>query len=405
VGLKFAFIGARLYGKNGSRKISAYCRFYCGAAITSMTALRNYFRFGRALANRRQFLRPFALLPIWMRAGNWAGQVDRTLEGQFRLADLGSLKSPLTRNDQFYVRNHFAAPQLTAAGWRLQVAGQVKAAMEISLAELQGLPSRTITATLECAGNGVGRGGVSTASWTGVPLAGLLRKAGLLAGVKHIRLVGADRGREASSQVMLPFARSIPLEKALHTDTLLAFRMNGEKLPDMHGYPVRAIVPGWYAMDSVKWLVQIEALDREDTSFYMTRRYVASRLEAVGTDQSPLTAMRVKSLILEPRDGDIVSLAATMIRGQAWAGQCPVAKVEVSTNRGGDWSPASLNSNPKPYTWVQWSFSWGPKATGSYELMARATDAEGNAQPAARDPVRLDGYELNVYQSVRCEAQ
>src|SRR5207249_1230031 len=150
---------------------------------------------------------------------------------------------------------------------------------------------------LECAGNAVGSGGVSTATWKGVSLGTLLEEAGIGPGVRYIQLVGADRGTEHSSHAPISFARSIPLAKAMHPDTLLALRMNGATLPVEHGYPLRAIVPGWYGMDSVKWLVHIEALDHEDESFFMTQRYMAVRLQTVGSQQDPLTRMRVKSQI------------------------------------------------------------------------------------------------------------
>src|SRR5439155_22315555 len=133
--------------------------------------------------------------------------------------------------------------------------------------------SRTLTVTLECAGNAVGGGAVGTARWTGVPLERLLRRAGLSSRVKHVRLVGADRGVEDPGRAPVFYMRSLPAEKALHPDTLLAYQMNGGPLPVEHGFPLRAVVPGWYAMDSVKWLVHIRALDHEDRSIFMTERY------------------------------------------------------------------------------------------------------------------------------------
>jgi len=364
---------------------------------------RTYFSFARRLATRRQFLQPFILLPLGRGTAIWAGQVEPSQEGEFRLSELTSLSTILTPNDRFYVRNHFPAPKINAAEWKLQVTGQVRSSFGLNYADLRRLPSRTITATLECAGNGVGRGGVSTATWTGVPLAEVLRHAGLRPGVAQIRLLGADRGREESSQPAIPFARSLPLEKALHPDTILVFEMNGQPLPAEHGYPVRVIVPGWYGMDSVKWIVQVEALDHEDTSLYMTKRYVSTRLQTIGSEQSPLTTMRVKSLIVQPREGEILPLASFVIRGAAWAGENPIAMVEVSTSGGAEWSPASIDTDRQPYTWVLWSYPWEIRARGAYALMARATDAKGNAQPSARDPARLDSYELNGYHRVLCQ--
>jgi DMSO/TMAO reductase YedYZ molybdopterin-dependent catalytic subunit len=311
------------------------------------------------------------------------------------------LRSLLTPNQEFFVRNHFAAPRLPEAS-KLRVAGRVRSPFEITYAELSRQAIRTLTVTLECAGNGVGSGGVSTATWEGVPLATLLKRAGLGSGVKHVRLVGADRGIEGS-QTRIPFARSIPLEKALHPDTLVAFRMNGAPLPAEHGYPWRAIVPGWYGMDSVKWLEEIEALERADASYFVTHRYVAIRLETIGSAQSPVTQMRVKSLIVEPREGAIATPGLVTIRGAAWAGENRVTQAEVSTDGGKSWAAAALDKDVRPYSWVMWNYPWEVRTPGVYVVVVRATDDQGNTQPATRDNLRVDSYELNWYQSVRCE--
>jgi DMSO/TMAO reductase YedYZ molybdopterin-dependent catalytic subunit len=259
--------------------------------------------------------------------------------------------------------------------------------------------------TLECAGNGVGSGGVSTATWTGIPLATLLEQAGLSRAVRYIRLVGADRGVEAPSRVLLAFARSVPLEKALHPDTLVAFQMNGSDLSPEHGYPLRAIVPGWYGMDSIKWLTRVEALDHSDTSLFMTQRYVAVRLQAVGSDQRPITRMRVKSLITEPREGQFLTKTPHRIRGAAWAGENRVARVEVSTDGGQEWALAKLDKDIRAYCWVLWTYPWEPRDSGAYTIVARATDDHGNTQPASRDALRIDSYEMSWYHAVRCEVR
>ena len=322
-------------------------------------------------------------------------------DAEIRETPLSSFQTLLTPTGEFFVRNHFTAPNLTEDG-RLRVAGRVRLPFETSYADIARLGSRTITVTLECAGSGLG--GVSTTTWEGVPLATLLKRAGLGPGTKYVRLVGADRGVKESEEA-IPFARSIPIEKAMHPDTIVAFRMNGGPLPVEHGYPCRAIVPGWYGMDSVKWLARIEALDHADTSYFMTQRYVAVRLATVGSDQHPVTAMRVKSLIVEPRSIDAVAPGPVTVRGVAWAGENQIAQVEVSTDAGKSWSLASLDRDIRPYTWVLWTYAWEPRTPGSYIIVARATDDRGNAQPPARDHLRIDTYELNWYHSVRCEVR
>jgi len=356
----------------------------------------------RLKMNRREFLTPLALAaaawPAALRAVG-AGQSRDTL---IRAVDFSSLRTVLTPNGDFFVRNHFAAPQLSMPSWKLRVTGRIRSALELSYAELMARPKRECAATLECAGNGVGSGGVSTATWTGVSLGGLLKEAGLGSGVRYIRLVGADRGVEGSSSSPLSFARSIPVEKAMHPDTLLAFQMNGVALPSEHGYPVRAVIPGWYGMDSVKWLIRVEALEHEDETFYMTQRYTAIRLQTVGSEQYPITRMRVKSQIAQPRQGEVLMPGFHMIRGAAWAGENRIAKVEVSTNGGKDWNPADLEKDRRPYAWVLWNHPWHVQVSGTYTIVVRASDDQGNEQPSTRESQRFDSYEQNWYHAIVC---
>ena len=307
----------------------------------------------------------------------------------------------MTPNEEFFVRNHFKPPKLSEI-FNLRVGGSVRAPFEIAYAEIARLPARRLTATLECAGGRLG--GVSTAAWEGVPLAMLLERAGLGSGVKYIRMVGADQGSEESG-VAIPFGRSIPVEKALHPDTIVAFRMNGSSLPVEHGYPCRAIVPGWYGMDSVKWLVGIEVLDHADADFFMTQRYVAIRRTALGFDRRPVTRMLLKSLIIEPLSGAVVTPGEVAIRGVAWAGENRIAQVEISTDRGRSWSPATVDKDIHPYTWVLWSFAWSVRTPGTYTMVARATDDQGNSQPSIREALRVDNYELNGCHAVRYEVR
>jgi DMSO/TMAO reductase YedYZ molybdopterin-dependent catalytic subunit len=181
--------------------------------------------------------------------------------------------------------------------------------------------------------------------------------------------------------------------------------MNGDLLPAEHGHPVRTIVPGWYGMDSVKWLIQIEALDHEDSNLFMTDWYVAIRVNTIGSERSVLRRMRVKSTIVHPRAGEVLAVAPYTISGVAWAGENRVAKVEVSTNGGRNWSPATLKGGDLDYTWVFWNYDWRVQVPNVYTIMARATDERGNTQPPAREPQRLDNYEQNWYHTIHCEVK
>ena len=198
-----------------------------------------------------------------------------------------SLDSFLTPTKSFYVRNHFAIPAIDRDAWWLHVEGEVEKTFAINYEQLMTFESVTAPVTLECAGNnrsflepkvkGVQwhLGAVSTAEWSGVPLSTLLDRASLKPNACEVILEGADCGMledPKSPPGELKFARSIPLEKA-RRDVLLAYKMNGDDLPPEHGFPLRAIVPGWYAMASVKWLQRIIVTDRPFTGYYQTIDY------------------------------------------------------------------------------------------------------------------------------------
>src|SRR5437660_8142932 len=176
---------------------------------------------------------------------------------------LDHVRSWVTPNKLFFVRNHFELPNIEIQNWRLRIGGCVERPMELTWDDLTALPERTVFATMECAGNGRsflspkqhgvpwGAGAVGHAEWTGVPLQLVLNKAGLKAGALEVTFEGHDRGSEADHPEPMPFARSLPLDKALDPDTLLAYRMNGELLEPSHGFPLRLCVPGWYGVASV----------------------------------------------------------------------------------------------------------------------------------------------------------
>ena len=200
----------------------------------------------------------------------------------------------ITPNERFYVRNHFAYPNLDVRTWRLRVEGAVRQTLQLSYEELRRLPLRTVTATLEFAGNGRSfltpasrgvqwqLGAVSNAEWTGVPLAAVLERAGLRDAAIDVVLEGADRGPAPNEPTlgMIHFGRSLPVAKARQQDVLLAYRMNGADLPVAHGFPVRTVVPGWYGMASVKWLTRIIVTDRPFDGFW----HCAKKLGKGGRD-------------------------------------------------------------------------------------------------------------------------
>jgi DMSO/TMAO reductase YedYZ molybdopterin-dependent catalytic subunit len=208
----------------------------------------------------------------------------------------------ITPNARFYVRNHFRVPRIDADSWSLTVNGAVRHHLALSLPDLRRLPSRSVIATLECAGNGRALldpavpgeqwklGAVSTAEWTGVSLVEVLDRAGVTSSAREIVFRGADSGKVHGGKEALQFERSLPVESTRNEDVLLAYAMNGETLPANHGFPLRLVVPGWYGMASVKWLTQIEATSQPFTGYFQTERYVIAPPEA-GAPCEPLSHM------------------------------------------------------------------------------------------------------------------
>jgi DMSO/TMAO reductase YedYZ molybdopterin-dependent catalytic subunit len=245
-------------------------------------------------------------------------------------------------NAHFYVRNHFQIPDLDPEGWRLRVTGLVERELSLSLRDLHNLPTQTLVVTLECAGNGRalldppvegerwGLGAVSTAEWTGVPLVEVLDRAGATSGAREVLFRGADGGEVEGRPGRTSFERSLTLDIARDGEVLLAYAMNGEALPVQHGYPLRAIVPGWYAVASVKWLTDIELIGVPFRGHYQTDKYRYEWEEDGRVVTEPVSLQRVRALITEPRADEEVGPGELAIRGVAWSGTAPVARVEVS---------------------------------------------------------------------------
>ena len=319
-----------------------------------------------------------------------------------------AFQSWLTPNPLFYVRNHFSPPSVDPAAWSLSIEGQVERPLRLTAGDLDSLPKHTVPVTLECAGNNrtdleppvpgnrFRCGAIGTAIWAGPPLRSVLERAGLRPGVVEVLFEAADSGEPEPGEGVMPFLRSLPLEAAMHPDTILAYEMNGEPLSYEHGHPVRLIVPGWYAMASVKWLRRIEALDHSFRGFFQTERYVLEN----GTGHSePLSHMLVKSHINRPEHGEVLSAEEYLVTGVAWSGRGNISCVEVSDDGGQTWKAARLEGPEHRYAWRQWSLPWEPPAPGHYTLMARAQDDMGNWQPMQAKWNSL-GYAINGVMAV-----
>ena len=207
-----------------------------------------------------------------------------------------------------------------------------------------------------------------------------------------------------------PFIRSIPIEKATDPDTLVATHLNHARLPQHHGFPARALVPGWIGAASCKWLTEIKILVQEFEGNFMKPGYrypnqpVAPGQTVPPENTHPLTALPVKSMIASPIEGARVRERIIEIHGVAWAGEADIVKVEVSTDSGATWSPAVLGNERSRYAWRLWSHRWQPSKSGDYVITSRATDSRGRVQPetAAWNP---SGYLYDAADKVDVNVQ
>jgi DMSO/TMAO reductase YedYZ molybdopterin-dependent catalytic subunit len=354
-------------------------------------------RAARAIG-RREFL---------LRAAAGTGLASRYLRGQASappahtatrsavdtVSSTAGVRSLVTPNADFFLRNHFRTPTIREEKWNLEIGGMVAKPFTVSYSDLLLTPSVRRPLTLECAGNLSGGPGVSTAVWSGVPLESLLKQAGVQAGATTVIFYGADSGEGEGLEPGTHFARAIPLEKAMDQLTLLAYEMNGAPLPPEHGFPLRALVSGWYGMDSVKWLTRVEVSGAPFKGYFQQERYVAVKGNG---ERQVITRMRVNSKFLRPLDAEQIRAKAYRIEGVAWAGEDKVSKVELRFDGKGAWQPAQLGESSIPMVWTPWSYQWEILRPGPYTIEVRAIDNQGASQPAVRDPDRKDDYELNT---------
>jgi DMSO/TMAO reductase YedYZ molybdopterin-dependent catalytic subunit len=326
----------------------------------------------------------------------------------------------VTPIDQFFVRTHVRVPKVDIAQWRLKIDGHVNTPLELSMGDLQKMRSAEIIGVLECAGNGRAffdppiaglqwqNGGVGNGRWKGVRVVDVLQRVGVKPAAVEVLFDGAD----VPIGTMEDFRRSIPMKKALHPDTILAYSMNGQPLPEKHGFPLRVVAPGWAGDSWVKWVTGIRVLSEEWQGFWMKSAYrYPTRPVAPGTlppaDQMvPVTNLRVKSVITSPANESKVRLGVpTVVRGFAWTGDTGgrIAGVDVSVDQGNTWKSARLTGPATLHGWRQWEFSWTPKIDGLYSFRSRAFDTSGAVQPLVAE-WNPSGYLWNVAARVNVAA-
>ena len=367
------------------------------------------------LSRRKLFLAAAAgVLPRLNSAADLSRMIVRSSRPEDLEMPLDGFTDWITPADRFFVRCHTYLPErVNLSEWKLKVDGVVNQPLTLAMDDLKKLPRVELAGVLECAGNGRSFyqprvpgtqwafGSVGNGKWAGVRLRDVLVKARLKDSAKEILFDGADDPLGK----MEDFRRTIPVKKALDPDTLLAFNMNGQPLPQEHGFPLRLVVPGWAGDSWVKWLQHIEVLDHEFEGFWMKTAYrhpagpVAPGTAVDPAKMVPVTDLNVKSVIATPNGW--AKPGRVRISGAAWSNSSPVTGVEVSVDGGTTWKPAKLGKDQSRYAWRLWEFDW-KAPEGKHTLMARATNAAGDKQPLSQE-WNPSGYLWNVAQKVEVE--
>lgn len=343
-----------------------------------------------ALAQGEELV-PFADMP--------EDSVADTMPNGVHWLDTRTIDSFYTPNDDFYVVHHYNTPELQAANHELRITGLVQRPTTLSMADLRSMPKTEVDAGFECGGNNRLRfhGLIGNARWGGVSLSALLSEVGIQREGIEIVFYGADKGMEniRDIDVEQSFGRSMEFDDAMSADAVLAYEMNGEPLPQMHGAPLRLVVPGWYGVANVKWLEQIHVQDRRFMGRFMARDYVTlSRQEIGGVErweERSVTRMRLKSSIVRvTRRRNRYNIQGFVLNDGT-----PLQAVEVSID-GGPWQAAEIDPQSGPYSWKLFSLQWRDPDPGEHTIISRAIDVNGQVQATLDElpekPTRWENY-------------
>lgn len=359
----------------------------------------------------------------------------------FAMGSVTEMQGRITPTDLYYVVAQIEMPEpMHPDDWEMEICGEVETPIKLKLSDLKKLPPHTVRAVTECAGNGapyfdyLHKGGrkpsmiepgfdfqamkasaakgasmleelnavapslgiMSTGEFSGVRLRDVLKLAGVKPNTVALRFQGFDRGRPDPSLVYLSAGRSdidvkdpgvinydkgLPIEKALHPDTLLAWSMNGEYLRHVHGAPLRLVVPGWSGNWWVKWIEKIEAMDHMPECYHQTEYFVLGESHD-DPNKIMCTALGVKTIIVDPLDEDSpLKCGSHAVRGYAWSGEGKIIRVEVSVDGGKSWEDANIEESTDRWLWIRWTYVWDVNEPGAYQIMSRGTDENGRVQP------------------------
>ena len=368
---------------------------------------------GRAARAAQTVMLPLAggpderqLTPAFPKDGSFPGKgwmiLQRTrpalLETPFEVFDQGVF----TPNDRFFVRWHWAVipEEIDAAAFRLTVHGEVNQALSLTLHELAALPRVELAAVNQCSGNSRGlfspriaggqwaNGAMGNARWTGVRLRDVLDRAGVKAGAVQVRFNGLDQPVVDEAP---DFMKSLDVDHARDGEVMIAYAMNGEQLPLLNGFPLRLVVPGWYSTYWVKMLSDIEVLDHPDDQFWMKTAYripdtpnANVKPGETGFKTVPINRMNPRSFVTSLVSGQTVTAGGPVaVRGIAFGGDIGVGRVDVSTDAGASWQPATLGKDEGKYSFRRWDATLTLPEKGNHTLMVRCTNSAGVVQPTA----------------------
>jgi DMSO/TMAO reductase YedYZ molybdopterin-dependent catalytic subunit len=333
------------------------------------------------------------------------------------------LDDETTPTAKFFVRNNGQIPDEARDrnAWRLKIDGEVNAVLDLSLGDIRSrFPAKTFRLQMECGGNGRsffapatsgnqwGNGAIGVAEWTGVSLGDVLRAAGVKPSAVYTANFGADPHLSGDAQRQ-SISRGVPMAKAMEEHTLIAWAMNGQDLPHIHGGPVRLLTPGWPGSASHKWVTRIWVRDREHDGPGMTGTQYRVPIQpmipgsrAVDANMRVLESMPLRSIISSPANGTRLAAGTREIalRGAAWAGEKTVRAVHVSVDFGQSWTEARLAPPKNKYDWQRWTAALRVPSDGYYELWSRATDSDGKMQPHAAANWNPQGYGANPFHRV-----
>ena len=309
--------------------------------------------------------------------------------------DWETLDKWITPQDQVFSVQHYGTPTVDMKKYKLEVSGLFEKPRSLTLDQIKALPKVDQLMTLECSGNGASKGfmnAIYNSKWTGTPLSDFLKASGLKNTAKEVVFYGADHKEEKIRNVTVdvPFGRSMSIEEVMHPQAILAYARNGKPLEVRNGAPLRVIVPGYYGIANVKWLMRIEARNRRYMGRYMARDYVTLRGERKNGQivyvESSVSKMNLKSIVARvtrgvTKNGQVPCKAY----GAVWGDGTPIKRVEVQVD-GGEWREAKLDKEPRSkYCWLFFSIDLGELKPGKHTLVSRGIDANGRVQPSAKD--------------------